>query len=846
MFNSHKAWYHRHVCTESARTFHKAVNLCLPVTEPVHYSNQKLNDLWKSGRIKDAQHLFDEMPERDEFTWNTMIAGYANSGKVIEAQKLFNHTPNKTSITWSTLISGYCKLGHEHESMRLFSQMQYEGYKPSQFTLGSVLRMCSINGLLSRGEQVHGYTIKTQFDANVFVVTGLIDMYAQCRHVTEAKTLFKSMTFGKNNVTWTAMITGFSRNNDQIGAIECFRDMRSEGVEANQYTFPGVLTACGEIMDLRSGVQVHGCILKCGFGGNVFVESALVNMYAKCGSLDDAKIALELMEVDDVVSWNTMIVRCVNQGFKQEAVLLFKKMHTKNMEIDDFTYPSVLNCFASLHDPKSPISSISLNSSKSIHCLALKTGFVKGHIRISNALVDMYAKQGELECAHKVFDEMPERDVVSWTSLVTGYAYNNTHEEALKLFCEMRDSGIKPDQIVTASILSSCAELTVLDFGQQIHADFIKSGFLSSLSVDNSLVTFYTNCGSIEDANKVFNSMNTKNVITYTAIIMGYAKNGKSYESLTYYKQMIKNNIKPDFITFIGLLFACSHAGFVDQAREFFDSMMQNYQITPGPDHYACMIDLLSRSGKINEAEKLLHEMVIEPDATVLKALLSGCRVHGKIELAEKTANALFELAPHDAVPYIILSNMYSSTGKWEDSARIRRLMKSRGVNKEPGKSWMEINSKVYTFMSEDRTHEKLEAIYGKIDEVMMAIKEAGYVPDMNFALHNIDEEGKELGLAYHSEKLAVAFGLLELPRGRDIRLNRGGRGSPFGRVVVGSLKLSKNGINISVCDRDLQLYNEAWVSIEASERQDQPLRMACAYSEIKQLKHSQKKIINK
>ncbi|KAI3494974.1 hypothetical protein L1887_37051 [Cichorium endivia] len=484
MFISHKALYHRHVYTESARNFQKAANSWIPLTPPVYYSNQKLNELWKSGRINEAQYLFDEMPEKDEFTWNTMIAGYANSGKVTEAQKLFDDTPNKSSVTWSSLISGYCKLGYEYESMRLFSQMQYEGFKPSQFTLGSVLRMCSINGLLSRGEQVHGYAIKTQFNANVFVVTGLVDMYARCGHVSEAKNLFKMMTYGKNHVTWTAMITGLSKNQDQLGVIECFRDMRAEGVEANQYTFPGVLTACGKILALKFGVQVHGCIVKGGFGGNVFVESALVDMYAKCGSLNDAKIALESMEDDNVVSLNTMIGGCVKQGFERYALFLFKKMHTKNMKIDDFTYPSVLNCFASLHDPKSPTSS---NSSKSVHCLAIKTGFGE-HIPVSNALVDMYAKQGELLCAHKVFDKMPERDVVSWTSLVTGYAHNDAHEEALKLFCEMRISGIKPDQIVTASILSSCAELTVLDFGQQIQADFIKSGFHSSLSVDNSLI----------------------------------------------------------------------------------------------------------------------------------------------------------------------------------------------------------------------------------------------------------------------------------------------------------------------------------------------------------------------
>ncbi|KAL8208044.1 hypothetical protein R6Q57_007456 [Mikania cordata] len=764
MLMPHKACYHRHGWAVFTHNFHRTAYSLTPVTAPVYFSNQKLNELCKSGRINEAQHLFDEMPEKDEFTWNTMIAGYANSGYVINAHKLFDETPKKSSITWSSLISGYCKLGIEHESMSLFYNMRCEGYDPSQFTLGSILRMCSTNGLLSRGEQVHGYAVKTQFDANVFVMTGLVDMYAQCRRVSEAKYLFKTMSYGKNHVTWTAMITGYSRNQDQLGAIECFRDMRAERIEANQYTFPSVLTACGEIMASRFGAQVHGCIVKGGFAANVFVESALVDMYARCGNLNDARIVLETMIVDDVVSWNSMIVGSVWQGFRWDALLLFKKMHTKNMKVDEFTYPSVLNCFASFNDSKS------LKSSKSVHCMAVKTGF-EGHVPVSNALVDMYAKRGDLLCAFEIFSNMKEKDVVSWTSLITGYTHNNAHEQALKLFCKMRISGIKSDQIVTASILSSCAELTVLDLGQQVHADFIKSGLLSSLSVDNSLVTMYTSCGCIEDGNKVFASMDVKNVITWTALIMGYAKNGKSKESLVFYNEMIKSGLNPDFITFIGLLFACSHAGLVDQARQYFDSMINFYHIKPGQDHYACMIDLLGRSGGIDEAVELLNNMVVEPDATVWKALLSACRIHGKIELAEKAANTLFELEPQDAVPYIMLSNLYSSKGQWEDASRIRRLMKSRGVNKEPGYSWMEINSKIYSFMSEDRSHEKSNLIYLKIDEVMMLIREAGYAPDMNFALHNIDEEGKELGLAYHSEKLAVAFGLLELPFGMPIRI---------------------------------------------------------------------------
>ncbi|XP_042964004.1 pentatricopeptide repeat-containing protein At2g03880, mitochondrial [Carya illinoinensis] len=724
-------------------------------------SNRLLNDLSKSGRIDEARKMFDNMFNRDEFSWNTMIAAYANSGRLAEAKKLFNETPNRSSITWSSLISGYCRYGCEMEALDLFREMLYEGLKLSQYTLGSALRGCSVLGLLQVGETIHGYLIKIGFVSNVFVVTALVDMYAKCKRILEAEYLFDTLPGRRNHVLWTAMVSGYSQNGDEFKAIECFRGMQAEGVESNQFTFPSILTACASVSAGDFGAQVHGCIVRSGFGANVFVQSALVNMYAKCGNLNSARRALENMEIDDVISWNSMIVGCVRHGFEQEALSLFKKMHARDMKINDFTYPSVLNSFASTMDMK---------TAKSVHCMIIKTGF-EAYKLVSNALVDMYAKQGYLECALEVFSRIVDRDVISWTSLVTGYAHNGSHEEAIKLFCDMRTTGICPDEFVIASILSACAELTLLKFGQQVHANFIKFGLVSSLSIDNSLVTMYAKCGCIEDANGVFNSMQVQDVVTWTALIVGYAQNGRGKDSIQFYNRMIASGTKPDFITFIGLLFACSHAGLVDDGRWFFESMNQVFGIKPGAEHYACMIDLLGRSGKMNEAKELLNEMDVKPDATVWKALLAACRVHRNLELGEKAAKNLFQLEPSDAVPYVLLSNMYFSAGRWEDAARIRRVMKSMGISKEPGCSWIELNSHVHRFMSEDRGHPRTAEIYSKIDEIMILIKEAGYVPDMNFALHDMDEEGKELGLAYHSEKLAIAFGILTVPPGAPVRI---------------------------------------------------------------------------
>ncbi|VYS61055.1 unnamed protein product [Arabidopsis thaliana] len=726
------------------------------------HSNLLLGDLSKSGRVDEARQMFDKMPERDEFTWNTMIVAYSNSRRLSDAEKLFRSNPVKNTISWNALISGYCKSGSKVEAFNLFSEMQSDGIKPNEYTLGSVLRMCTSLVLLLRGEQIHGHTIKTGFDLDVNVVNGLLAMYAQCKRISEAEYLFETMEGEKNNVTWTSMLTGYSQNGFAFKAIECFRDLRREGNQSNQYTFPSVLTACASVSACRVGVQVHCCIVKSGFKTNIYVQSALIDMYAKCREMESARALLEGMEVDDVVSWNSMIVGCVRQGLIGEALSMFGRMHERDMKIDDFTIPSILNCFA--------LSRTEMKIASSAHCLIVKTGYVTYKL-VNNALVDMYAKRGIMDSALKVFEGMIEKDVISWTALVTGNTHNGSYDEALKLFCNMRVGGITPDKIVTASVLSASAELTLLEFGQQVHGNYIKSGFPSSLSVNNSLVTMYTKCGSLEDANVIFNSMEIRDLITWTCLIVGYAKNGRAKDSLQSYDLMIGSGITPDYITFIGLLFACSHAGLLEDAQRYFDSMRTVYGITPGPEHYACMIDLFGRSGDFVKVEQLLHQMEVEPDATVWKAILAASRKHGNIENGERAAKTLMELEPNNAVPYVQLSNMYSAAGRQDEAANVRRLMKSRNISKEPGCSWVEEKGKVHSFMSEDRRHPRMVEIYSKVDEMMLLIKEAGYFADMSFALHDLDKEGKELGLAYHSEKLAVAFGLLVVPSGAPIRI---------------------------------------------------------------------------
>ncbi|GMH00536.1 hypothetical protein Nepgr_002375 [Nepenthes gracilis] len=487
--------FHRFELLESNRCTSITVSSSCFTTSKLD-TNRRLGELFKSCKAEEARQVFDEMPERDAFSWNTLVVGYANLGRLNEAREILNETPYKSSITWNSLISGYSQHGRDNEAFELLWKMQRDGFKPTSFTVGSVLGMCS-----------------------------KLDMYAKCNCIIESEYVFEMVPNKSSCALWTAMLTGCSRNGCEIKAMECFRSMLMEGIEHNQFTHPCILTSCAAVLALYFGKQVHGCILK---WDNMFVESALVDMYAKCRDLDSAREVLENEDSDNSNSWNSMIVGCVREGLEEEALSLFKRMHTRNIRVDDYTFPSILNCFAS---------KLGTKSAAFVHSLVMKGGFENYNV-VCNALVDMHAKQGNIDCALKVFNAMPNKDVISWTSLVTGYTHNGLYDEALGLFCDMRKSGIFADEYVASSILSACAELTILVFGQQLHAVFTKSSLGSCQLADNSLVNMYAKCGCIEDASRIFDNMQVHELITWTSLIVGYSRNGQGKQSVRLYEEM--------------------------------------------------------------------------------------------------------------------------------------------------------------------------------------------------------------------------------------------------------------------------------------------------------------------
>lgn len=445
----------------------------------------------------------------------------------------------------------------------------------------------------------------------------------------------------------------------------------------------------------------------------------------------------------------------------EEAIRLFGEMQREGMKPNQRSFTSVISMCGQL---------CALERGKQVHGYVVRTGFESNAILL-NAMIDMYCKCESMESAWQMFDENPERDIVSWTAMVAGYVQSGNAEEALKLFSQMRKAGIEPDTVLFPIVLSASANLTALEHGKQVHGYIIRAGTESNVFVASALVHMYGKCGNSKDAKMVFDNMDERNVVSWNTIISGYAQNGPAREALKLFEQMIQAGQKPNHVTFIGVLTACCHRGLVAEGCSYFNYMIQDLCIAPREDHYACMVDLYSRAGRLNEAEKLINDMPFEPDAVIWGSLLSACRVYKNVKLGEYAAEQLFKLEPQRAGPYILLSNIYASVGRWDEVTKVRNQMKYKGVKKEPGCSWVELGNKVHTFLSEDRSHPQTEEIYALIEELAGKMKAAGYVPDMNFALHDVEEENKEESLLYHSEKLAVAFSLLKAPARAVIRV---------------------------------------------------------------------------
>ncbi|GLU13608.1 hypothetical protein SLE2022_302350 [Rubroshorea leprosula] len=557
--------------------------------------------------------------------------------------------------------------------------------------------------------------------------------------------------------------------------------------------FTTLIQVCRESGALEEGRNVHKHIKASGFLPGVVIYNRLLDMYVKCGSLVDAQKMFDLMGERDLCSWNTMISGYAKRGLLKEARKLFDEMP----ERDNFSWSAMISGFVRHDRPeealelygmmqksensksnKFTLSSV-LAASAAILCLRVGKE-IHGHIMrigmdsdevVWNALSDMYGKCGSIEEARCIFDEMTTRDIVTWTTMIDRYFEDGRVQEGFYLFSKLMRSGMRPNEFTFAGVLNACADHIAEELGKQIHAYMMRVGFDSFSFPASALVHMYSKCGNIENAKRVFNYMPRPHLVSWTSLITGYAQNGQPEKALRYFELLLKSGTQPNHITFVGVLSACTHAGLVDVGLRYFHSIKEKHGLTYTADHYACIIDLLSRSGQFEEAENIIRKMPMKPDKFLWASLLGGCRIHGNLELAEKAAGALFEIEPENPATYVTMANIYATAGRWDEVAKIRKKMVGRRVVKKPGLSWIEIKRKQHVFLVGDTSHPKSKEIYEFLGELSKRMREEGYVPDTNFVLHDVEEEQKEQNLSYHSEKLAVAFGIISTPPGTPIKV---------------------------------------------------------------------------
>eukprot|EP01018_Ginkgo_biloba_P037025 Gb_10985 [translate_table: standard] len=758
----------------------------------------------------------------DTYLENTLVNMYANCGSLMDARRVFDNMPKQDEFPWSVMIAAYSRNGLAEEALELFHQMQRTCIQANQFTYASVLTGCAKLANFEQGMKIHEEIIQNGFQSDVFVGSALVNMYAKCGNIDKARDVFDKMHqrnavswntmiagYTQNGyvnealklfeempkrdvVSWTAMIAGHAQNGQGREALQLFRQMRLTGVKPDPTTFASVLPACANLAALEQGMEIHEGIIRSGIQNDVFVGNALLDMYAKCKSMENAQNLFDKMPQRDTISWNTMIAGytqngCIDMALKlfqeifepdavswttiiggyvqigqgAEALHLFQQMRLAGVKPEPNTFASVLTVCAN---------SAALKQGMEIHEEIFRGGF-QSNVFVQSALVDMYAKCGRIEKALEVFDKMQQPNVVSWTAIIAGCVHNGQGVEALQLYRQMKQVGVKPEPNTFASVLPACANLAALEHGMEIHQDILKSGFLPDVFVENALIDMYAKCGSIEKSRAVFDKMHQRSVVSWTVMIAGYAMHGSGKEALELFGQMQHSGVNVDHVTLVCVLSACCHAGLVDEGRRYFNCMSQYYHIIPTMRHYVCMVDLLGRAGLLDEAKDFINKMPIEPDAIVWTCLLGACRTHSNIELGEQVAERLFELDCKNAAPYVLLSNIYAAAGRWDDSENVWKMMKDRRVRKTPGCSWIEVNKQVHAFSGGDRSHPQTEKIYAELERLYRQMKVAGYVPDMRFVLRDVEEEQKEHVLRHHSEKLAIAFGLISTSFGIAIRV---------------------------------------------------------------------------
>ncbi|KAI4358034.1 hypothetical protein L6164_001943 [Bauhinia variegata] len=764
--------------------------------------------------IDDAFRVFCDISHRNIFSWNTMIHGLLDSGRVRDAEKLFEEMPLRDSVSWTTMMSGYCQNGRHEDSIKTFASMVQDcKYVIDPFSFSCAMKACGCLGYIKLAHQLHCLVAKLDLVSETCIKNSIIDMYIKCGSVSLAECAFQntdnpslfswnSMIYGysklygvqkalrtfyqmpeRDSVSWNTIISVLSQLGFGVQSLRMFVEMCNQGFRPNSMTYGSVLSACASIFYLEWGAHLHARILRMEHNVDAFMGSALIDMYAKCGYLECARRVFDSLMEHNEFAWTSLISGVAQFGLEEDALVLFNLMRQAPVLLDEFTLATVLGvCSGEKFAATGEL----------LHGYTIKSG-MDSSVPVGNAIITMYAKCGnpekanhvfgsmlhrdiiswtamitafshigDIEKAQEYFNKMPERNVITWNSMLSSYIQHGEWEEGLKLYILMRREGVHSDWITFATSISACADLAILKLGIQVISQAEKVGLSSDVSVANSIITMFSRCGQIKEAQKVFDLIYDKNLISWNAMMTGYAQNGFGRKVIDIFENMLKTECAPDHISYIAVLSGCSHMGLVEEGKHHFSSMTKVFGISPTNEHFACMVDLLGRAGLLDEAKNLIDGMPFKPNAAVWGALLGACRIHRDSRLAETVVKNMMELNVEDSGRYVLLANLYTDSGELESVIDVRKLMKEKGIRKSPGCSWIEVDNRVHVFTVNETNHPQIKEIYKELEEMMKNIEETG---------RYISTVASHRSAKYHSEKLAFVFGLISLPSWMPIRV---------------------------------------------------------------------------
>ncbi|XP_024518174.1 pentatricopeptide repeat-containing protein At3g57430, chloroplastic [Selaginella moellendorffii] len=579
---------------------------------------------------------------------NALLSMYGRCSSVSEAREVFDGILLKNSVSWAAMLTSYTQLGHAREAMELSRLMSMEGFRPNRASLLGLLAACATLEDLEQGRKFHATFLASGFMMDVFVETTLVNMYGKCGSLAEARGVLEGMEV-KSVVSWNAMITAYAQHRHGREALELLKKMDLEGIPPSKVTFVSILDACASSGDLTRGRSAHSRAIATGFGGDVNVNNTLVSMYGKCASLDEARKVFDEMPSRDLVSWNALAVEYSQHGCGKEALKLLWKMDLEGLKPDKISYTALLNACVYTGE----------ESAKAMHRRVLASGFqLDGNI-VANFLINLYAKCGSLENSKCVFDGLKKKDVVSWNAMLTAYIQLDSPKEALKLFQAMDMEGTKPDQVSYVLALDACAGAVAPTQGKLFHSRVASQGLDSDDTVRNAIVNMYAECGNLDAANREFERIKRRDVVSWTVMVAANAQHGNPRDSLKLFWKMQQDGTKADDVSFLCAILSCSHSGLVKDAMACFSSMVEDHGIQPLAEHFGCVVDALAKVGRLGEAE----EFSLAMDAVSWRAFLSACRVHGDAKRGVKAASLIDASDPNS---YVLLSNLLTSQSTLE------------------------------------------------------------------------------------------------------------------------------------------------------------------------------------